>query len=156
MRGKLVRDQSGASTELGYIFTFLLGVLFLPMFSVWAFGLETSTRENWNTTAVDVNMADIAAAVERAALASREDSSVRYAEVVSWRLTEADESEFVLTLDDEGLHLDHPENVLDRDVSISATGSGTYDGRITLSGTTEIWVVYDEGVTYLTNTRPDF
>ena len=156
MRGKLVRDQSGASTELGYIFTFLLGVLFLSMFSVWAFGLETSTRENWNTTAVDVNMADIAAAVERADLASREDSSVRYAEVVSWRLTEADESEFVLTLDDEGLHLDLPENVLDRDVSISATGSGTYDGRITLSGTTEIWVVYDEGVTYLTITRPDF
>ena len=156
MRGRLVRDQSGASTELGYIFTFLLGVLFLSMFSVWAFGLETSTRENWNTTAVDVNMADIAAAVERADLASREDSSVRYAEVVSWRLTEADESEFVLTLDDEGLHLDHPENVLDRDVSISATGSGTYDGRITLSGTTEIWVVYDEGVTYLTNSRPDF
>ena len=156
MRGKLVRDQSGASTELGYIFTFLLGVLFLSMFSVWAFGLETSTRENWNTTAVDVNMADIAAAVERADLASREDSSVRYAEVVSWRLTEADESEFILSLDDEGLHLEHPENVLDRDVSISATGSGTYDGRITLSGTTEIWVVYDEGVTYLTNTRPDF
>ena len=101
-------------------------------------------------------MADIAAAVERADLASREDSSVRYAEVVSWRLTEADESEFVLTLDDQGLHLDHPENELDRDVSISATGSGTYEGRITLSGTTEIWVVYDEGVTYLTNTRPDF
>jgi len=156
MKGKLVRDQSGASTELGYIFTFLLGVLFLSMFSVWAFGLETSTRENWNTTAVDVNMADIAAAVERADLASREDSSVRYAEVVSWRLTEADESEFVLTLDDEGLHLDHPENELDRDVSISATGSGTYEGRITLSGTTEIWVVYDEGKTYLTNTRPEF
>ena len=44
----------------------MLGVLFLSMFSVWAFGLETSTRENWNTTAVDVNMADIAAAVERA------------------------------------------------------------------------------------------
>ena len=156
MRGRLVRDQSGASTELGYIFTFLLGVLFLSMFSVWAFGLETSTRENWNDTAVDVNMADIAAAVERADLASREDSSVRYAEVVNWRLTEADESEFVLTLDDEGLHLDHPENELDRDVSISATGSGTYEGRITLSGTTDIWVVYDDGVTYLTNTRPDF
>ena len=156
MKGRLVRGQSGASTELGYIFTFLLGVLFLSMFSVWAFGLETSTRENWNTTAVDVNMADIAAAVERADLASREDSSVRYAEVVSWRLTEADESEFVLTLDDEGLHLDHPENELDRDVSISATGSGTYDGRITLSGTTEIWIVYDEGKTYLANSRPDF
>ncbi len=156
MNGKLVRDQSGASTELGYIFTFLLGVLFLSLFSVWAFGLETSTRENWNTTAVDVNMADIAAAVERADLASRQDSSVSYAEVVTWRLTEADESEFTLTLDEEGLSLDHTENELDRDVSISATGSGTYDGRINLSGTTEIWVVYHEGVTYLTTSRPDF
>ena len=156
MKGKLVRDQSGASTELGYIFTFLLGVLFLSMFSVWAFGLETSTRENWNTTAVDVNMADIAAAVERADLASREDSSVSYAEVVTWRLTEADESEFILTLDDEGLSLDHSENELDRQVSISATGYGTYDGRINLSGTAEIWVVYHEGVTSLSTTRPNF
>ena len=92
MTRKLVEDESGASTELGYIFTFMLGVLFLSLFSVWAFGLETSTRENWNTTAVDVNMADIAAAVERADLASREDASVSYAEVVTWRLTEADET----------------------------------------------------------------
>ena len=156
MKGKMVRDQSGASTELGYIFTFMLGVLFLSLFSVWAFGLETSTRENWNTTAVDVNMADIAAAVERADLASREDSSVSYAEVVTWRLTEADESEFILTLDDEGLSLDHSENELDRQISISATGYGTYDGRINLSGNAEIWVVYHEGVTYLSTTRPNF
>lgn len=156
MRGKLSRDEAAASTELGYIFTFLLGVLFLSMFSVWAFGLETSTREKWNTTAVDVNMADLAAGVERADLASREDSSIRYAEVVEWRLTEADESLFVLTLDDEGLHLDHPENSLDRDVSISATGSGTYDGKITLSGINEIWIIHDNGVTYISSQRPDF
>ena len=156
MRGKLSHDESAASTELGYIFTFLLGVLFLSIFSVWAFGLETSTREKWNTTAVDVNMADLAAGVERADLASREDSSVRYAEVVEWRLTEADESLFVLTLDEEGLHLDHTENSLDRDVSISATGSGTYDGKVTLSGITEIWIIHDNGVTYISSQRPNF
>ena len=156
MNGKLVHDESGASTELGYIFTFLLGVIFLSMFSVWAFGIETATRENWNNTAVDVNMADLASAVERADLASRGDSSVSYAEVVHWRQTEADESLFVLTLDDQGLHLDHDENALDRDVSISATSSGTYDGKITLSGISDIWIVHDEGVTYLANKRPDF
>jgi hypothetical protein len=156
MKGSLSRDEAGASTELGYIFTFLLGVIFLSMFSVWAFGLESATRDNWNTTAVDVNMADLAAGVERADLASREDSSVRYAEVVEWRLTEADESLFILTLDDKGLHLDHPENDLDRDVSISATGAGTYEGRITLSGLTEIWIVHDNGTTYLAAKRPDF
>ena len=156
MQGKIVRDQSGASTELGYIFTFLLGVLLLSLFSIWAFGLETSTREKWNDTAIDVNMADIAAAVERADLASREDSSISYTEVVRWRLTEADESEFTLTLDDDGLYLDHPENELDRKIPISATGAGTYDGKISLTGTTEIWVVYHEGVTYLSTSRPDF
>ena len=156
MTSDLVKDEAGASTELGYIFTFLLGVLFLSIFSVWAFGLETSTRENWNTTAVDVNMADLAAAVERADLASREDSSVRYAEAVKWRLTEADESEFVLTLDDMGLHLDHPENELDRDVSISATSDGNYTGRVTLSGISEIWIVYEDGLTYLSGNRPEF
>tara|TARA_X000001036_G_scaffold74309_1_gene65794 strand:- start:727 stop:1197 length:471 start_codon:yes stop_codon:yes gene_type:complete len=156
MRGELSQDESAASTELGYIFTFLLGVLFLSIFSVWAFGLETSTREKWNTTAIDVNMADLAAGVERADLASREDSSVKYAEVVEWRLTEADESLFVLTLDEEGLHLDHTENSLDRDVSISATGSGTYDGKVTLSGITEIWIIHDDGVTYISSQRPNF
>ena len=70
MRGKLVRDQSGAAL-IRIHFHILLGVLFLSMFSVWAFGLETSTRENWNTTVVDVNMADIAAAVERADLTEK-------------------------------------------------------------------------------------
>ena len=156
MTRALTKDEAGASTELGYIFTFLLGVLFLSIFSVWAFGLETSTRENWNTTAVDVNMADLAAAVERADLASREDGGVKYAESVKCSFTEADESEFILTLDDEGLHLDHPENELDRDISISATSGGNYSGRITLSGISEIWVVYEDGVTYLSANRPDF
>lgn len=156
MNEKLVRDNSGASTELGYIFTFMLGVIFLSMFSVWAFGLETSTRERWNSTAVDVNMADIAGAVERADAASREDPNSRYAEVVEWRLTEADESLFTLTLDDEGLHLDHTENALDRDVLISGVGAGNYDGTITLAGTTSIWIVYEDGLTYITKEKPYF
>tara|TARA_B100000035_G_C20917742_1_gene517032 strand:+ start:390 stop:860 length:471 start_codon:yes stop_codon:yes gene_type:complete len=156
MNEKLVRDNSGASTELGYIFTFMLGVIFLSMFSVWAFGLETSTRERWNSTAVDVNMADIAGAVERADAASREDPNSKYAEVVEWRLTEADESLFTLTLDDEGLHLDHTENALDRDVLISGVGAGNYDGTMTLAGTTSIWIVYEDGLTYITKEKPYF
>ena len=156
MNEKLVRDNSGASTELGYIFTFMLGVIFLSMFSVWAFGLETSTRERWNSTAVDVNMADIAGAVERADAASREDPNSRYAEVVEWRLTEADESLFTLTLDDEGLHLDHTENAFDRDVLISGVGAGNYDGTMTLAGTTSIWIVYEDGLTYITKEKPYF
>ena len=39
----LRRDTSAAATELGYIFTFLLGVLLLTMFSLWAWDIETAT-----------------------------------------------------------------------------------------------------------------
>ena len=156
MKGNLRRDEAAASTELGYIFTFLLGVLFLSMFSVWAFDIETATRQNWNETAVDMNMADLAAAVERADAASREGDGVRYAEVVSWRNTEADENQFVLTLTDEMLDLDHPEDQLDREVAISGAGAGEYSGRITLSGINEIWVIHDGGVTSISKTKPNF
>ena len=47
-RSSLQKDTHAAATELGYIFTFLLGVLLMSMFSVWAWGIETSTRERWN------------------------------------------------------------------------------------------------------------
>ena len=33
---RLIHDERAAATELGYIFTFLLGVLLLTMFSLWA------------------------------------------------------------------------------------------------------------------------
>ena len=75
----LRRDTSAAATELGYIFTFLLGVLLLTMFSVWAWDIETATRERWNENAIQANMDDLAAAVERADEASR-IGSIDYAE----------------------------------------------------------------------------
>ena len=91
----LRRDTSAAATELGYIFTFLLGVMLLTMFSLWAWDIETATRERWNENAIQANMDDLAAAVERADEASRM-GSIDYAEKVEWRPTEADESRFTL------------------------------------------------------------
>ena len=41
---RLNADTRAAATELGYIFTFLLGVLLMSMFSVWAWDIETNTR----------------------------------------------------------------------------------------------------------------
>ena len=93
-RGNLTRDTRAAATELGYIFTFLLGVLLMSMFSVWAWDIETNTRLRWNEEAIQANMDDIAAAVERADEASRLGGNISYAEEISWRPTEADESSF--------------------------------------------------------------
>ena len=89
----LRKDTSAAATELGYIFTFLLGVLLLSMFSLWAWDIETATRERWNEQAIQANLDDIAAAVERADEASRM-GDIQYSESIYWRATEADENQF--------------------------------------------------------------
>ena len=83
-----VKDTSGAATELGYIFTFLLGVLLLSVFSIWTWDIETATRERWNEEAIQMNLDDLAAAVERADEASRL-GNIEYTECVWWRATEA-------------------------------------------------------------------
>jgi len=92
-----IDDTSGAATELGYIFTFLLGVLLLSVFSIWTWDIETATRDRWNEQAIQMNLDDIAAAIERADEASRL-GDIEYSESVWWRATEADENLLSLQL----------------------------------------------------------
>ena len=40
MSRKLINDENAAATEIGYVFTFLLGLMFLTTFSIWVWGLE--------------------------------------------------------------------------------------------------------------------
>ena len=147
------KDTNGAATELGYIFTFLLGVLLLSMFSMWAWDIETATRERWNQQAIQANMDDIAAAVERADQASRM-GDVEYSETIYWRATEADENLFTLSLNNEFISLKDNGGTLDMEVSISGAGSGEHTGTVELSGVSTIWVVHSEGVTSLQLYRP--
>ena len=149
----LRRDTSAAATELGYIFTFLLGVMLLTMFSLWAWDIETATRERWNENAIQANMDDLAAAVERADEASRM-GSIDYAEKVEWRPTEADESRFTLVLTDTNIELIHDGGDLDTNISISGTGAGTHEGTLPLAGIDSIWVVHYDGVTSIEYDRP--
>ena len=149
----LRRDTSAAATELGYIFTFLLGVMLLTMFSLWAWDIETATRERWNENAIQANMDDLAAADERADEASRM-GSIDYAEKVEWRPTEADESRFTLVLTDTNIELIHDAGDLDTNISISGTGAGTHEGTLTLAGIDSIWVVHYNGVTSIEYDRP--
>lgn len=153
MHGKIKRDEVAAATELGYIFTFLLGVLLLTMFSLWAYEIETATRERWNVNAIQSNLDDLAAAVERADEASRL-GSVDYAEKVSWRLTEADESQLTVLLTDSSIELIHEGGDLDTNVSISGTGAGVHQGSVLLAGATSIWVVHSDGITSIQYDRP--
>ena len=149
----LRKDTNAAATELGYIFTFLLGVMLLSMFSLWAWDIETATRERWNQEAIQANMDDIAAAVERADEASRM-GDVQYSESIYWRATEADENQFILSLTNEQLSLEDSAGTLDLEVSISGAGNGQHTGSVQLSGISTIWIVHYDGVTSVQLERP--
>jgi hypothetical protein len=150
---QLKRDEHAAATELGYVFTFLLGVMLLTIFSVWAWDIETVTRTRWNENAIEANMDDIAAAIERADEASRIEGA-SYAESVEWRNSEADESRFKLVLNDFKITLVDEGGTLDTSVVISGTGSGSHEGEINLGGADKVWVVHDNGITTIQLDRP--
>ncbi len=151
----LQRNREGAATELGYVFTFLLGVLLLTMFSLWIYDIETATRERWNEEAIEANMNDLSAAIERTDIASRIDDS-SYAERVYWRSTEADESQFTLELTDTELILYDAQGDLDTERSLSGTASAPHSGIIDLAGVESIWVVYLNGNITIELDRPMF
>ena len=153
INSKRVTDTSGAATELGYIFTFLLGVLLLSVFSIWTWDIETATRDRWNEQAIQMNLDDLAAAIERADEASRL-GDVDYTESVWWRATEADENLLSLQLTDNSLILIDDGGSLDTEIFVSGTGSGAHTGTIDLSGAQMIWVVHKDGVTSIEVDRP--
>ena len=153
INSKRVTDTSGAATELGYIFTFLLGVLLLSVFSLWTWDIETATRDRWNEQAIQMNLDDLAAAIERADEASRL-GDVEYTESVWWRATEADENLLSLQLTDNSLILIDDGGSLDTEIFVSGTGSGAHSGTIDLSGAQMIWVVHKGGITSIEVDRP--
>ena len=153
VNSKRVKDTSGAATELGYIFTFLLGVLLLSVFSIWTWDIETATRDRWNEQAIQINLDDLAAAIERADEASRL-GDVEYTESVWWRATEADENLLSLQLTDNSLILIDDGGSLDTEIFVSGTGSGAHSGTIDLSGAQMIWVVHKDGITSIEVDRP--
>ena len=153
INSKRVTDTSGAATELGYIFTFLLGVLLLSVFSIWTYDIETATRDRWNEQAIQMNLDDLAAAIERADEASRL-GDIEYTESVWWRATEADENLLSLQLTDNSLILIDDGGSLDTEIFVSGTGSGSHSGTIDLSGAQMIWVVHKDGITSIEADRP--
>ena len=153
INSKRVTDTSGAATELGYIFTFLLGVLLLSVFSIWTWDIETATRDRWNEQAIQMNLDDLAAAIERADEASRL-GDIEYTESVWWRATEADENLLSLQLTDNSLILIDDGGSLDTEIFVSGTGSGAHSGTIDLSGAQMIWVVHKDGITSIELDRP--
>ena len=152
--GTLRRDESAAATELGYIFTFMLGVVLLTMFSIWAWDIETATRERWNDEALQDNLDRLASAVERADRASRSVENCSYAEAVHLTAFEASKASLTISLGEREIVLHDSTDVYDRSVQLSAAGLSTHQGEINLQGVDTIWAIHSDGVTKITTQHP--
>ena len=156
MGQSLVDDDAAAATEIGYVFTFLLGLMFLSAFSIWVWDLEVSTQNRWTEEALEENLLSVGAAVERADEAARLDIDARYAEPVDLHLSTAVGLNLEMWLTDEALHLSDREQVHRTSQPISGAAATTHSGVINLAGVETIWVVLDAGQVTIQVEQPGF
>ena len=156
MTYKLADDDSAAATEIGYIFTFLLGLMFLSSFSIWVWGLEVSTQDRWTEEALEENLLSVGAAVERADEAARLDIDARYAEPVELHLSSAVGLNLEMWLTDDALHLSDGEEMYRTSQPISGAAATTHSGIVKLVGVETIWVVLDAGQVTIQVEQPGF
>jgi len=156
MNRKFSDDNTAAATEIGYVFTFLLGLMFLTSFSIWVWGLEVSTQERWTEEALDENLLAVGAAVERADEAARLDIDSRYAEPVDLHLSTAGGLNLEIWLTDDAVHLSDGAQIYRTSQPISGAAGTTHSGVVKLVGVETIWVVLDGGNVTIQVEQPGF
>jgi|TARA_Y100000994_G_C15600963_1_gene404643 hypothetical protein len=156
MSRKFVNDENAAATEIGYVFTFLLGLMFLTTFSIWVWGLEVSTQERWTEHALEENLLSVGAAVERADEAARLDSTARYAEPVDLHLSTAAGLNIEMWLTDDAVHISDSAEVYRSSQPISGAAATTHSGVVNLVGIETVWVVLVDGNVTLQVEQPGF
>ena len=156
MSKKFANDENAAATEIGYVFTFLLGLMFLTTFSIWVWGLEVSTQERWTEHALEENLLSVGAAVERADEAARLDSTARYAEPVDLHLSTAAGLNIEMWLTDDAVHVSNSAEVYRSSQPISGAAATTHSGVVNLVGIETVWVVLMDGNVTLQVEQPGF
>ena len=156
MRVGLRRDEGAAATELGYVFTFALGLMFLSSFSIWVWDLEVATQDRWTTEAMQDNLLSVSAAIERADEAARLDIDARYAEPIDLHLSTASGLGLQIWLSDDAVHISDGGQSYSVSQPISGAAGTTHSGTLDLAGVQTIWVVLDAGVVTIQAEQPGF
>tara|TARA_B100001540_G_C15798371_1_gene638741 strand:- start:834 stop:1307 length:474 start_codon:yes stop_codon:yes gene_type:complete len=145
------RDESGAATELGYVFTFLLGLLLLSLYSIWAWDIENSTRERWSEVALTENIERVGSAIERADAVARINPNATYSESVELLNVEQTSVNVIMFLDDETLIINHPNFKQSFEYELTSASPTTHMGEINIKGESSIWVHFSNGVVEISN-----
>ena len=148
---KLKQDESAAATELGYVFTFLLGLLLLSLYSIWAWDIENSTRERWSEVALTENIERVGSAIERADAVARINPNATYSESVELLNVEQTSVNVIMLLDDETLIITHPNFIQPFEYELTSAAPTTHLGAINLKGASSIWVPFSNGVVEISN-----
>ncbi len=156
MKRCFVKDESAAATEIGYVFTFLLGLMFLTSFSIWGWDLEVSTQNRWTEEALEENLLAVGAAVERADEAARLDIDSRYAEPVDLHLSSAAGLNLQMWLTDDAVYLSDQGQAYRTVQPISGAAATNHSGVVNLIGIETIWVVLDGGEVTIQIEQPGF
>jgi len=150
------KDDDAAATEIGYVLTFFLGLMFLTTFSIWTFDIQQATEERWTNEAIQENLREIAEAVERADSAMRLDSNASYAEPVELRLSADIGLGLILILDDEKITMTDFSESRTFSQDISAASSATHSSEVDLAGVQVLWVSLHNGSVSITTQQPGF
>ena len=156
MMQNFAEDETAAATEIGYVFTFLLGLMILSAFSIWVWDLEVSTQNRWTEEALEENLLSVSAAVERADEAARLDGDARYAEPVELHLSSAIGLNLEMWLTDDAVHLSDGDQVYRTNQPISGAAATSHSGVVNLAGVETIWVVLDSGQVTIQVEQPGF
>lgn len=152
----LIDDQNAAATELGYVLTFLMWLSFMSFFSVVTWQMQDERGDVWREQAMEENLDSVAAAIERAEMASRLDGNGTYAEPVDLLLSTAVNMEFRMVLTDDHLLMQDRSGEMSATRSISGTGTANHSGDVELAGIKQVWVVSQAGNITIRTSQPGF
>ena len=151
-----LRDEEAAATEIGYILTFFLGLMFLTTFSVWTFDIQQATEERWTNEAIQENLREVSEAVERADSAMRIDSNASYAEPIYLRLSADTGLGLILLLTEESVTITDTSEARMFTQEISAASDATHSGEVNLAGVSIVWVSLQNGNITIGLEQPGF
>ena len=151
---RLKDNNEAAATEIGYVFTFMLGVMLLSLFSLWVWDIEQATRQRWNYQAMQENAERISSAIERADEAARGNVNSTYAEPVDLLITESSTVEITLIITDNSVEIVDSNGEYLHQITISSATAVPHSGSVKLSGLSKVWVVLDNQQITVTDKQP--
>ena len=144
-------DENAAATELGYVFTFLLGLLLLSLYSFWAWDIENSTRERWSEVALTENIERVGNAIERAESVARMNPNATYTENIELLNVEQTSTDVIMMLDEESLTIIHPNFKENFVYKISSASPSSHNGELNIKGESSVWVHLSNGIIEISN-----